>query len=109
VLLDTGLRLSELASLRVGDVRPDETLHVNVMGKGAKERIVPIGASARPALVRYLATRTPATAGDPLFCGRWGPALTARGIQLTIARLGRRAAVGTRCSPHTFRHTFERG
>jgi len=55
VLLDTGLRLSELASLRVGDVRPDGTLHV--MGKGAKERIVPIGASARRALVRYLATR----------------------------------------------------
>jgi len=50
VLLDTGLRLSELASLRVGDVRPDGTLHV--MGKGAKERIVPIGASARRALVR---------------------------------------------------------
>jgi len=48
-------------------------------------------------------------AGDPLFCGRWGPALTARGIQLAIARLGRRAAVGTRCSPHTFRHTFARG
>ncbi len=56
VLLDTGLRLSELASLRVGDFRPDGTLHI--MGKGAKERIVPIGASARRALVRYLATRT---------------------------------------------------
>jgi site-specific recombinase XerD len=107
VLLDTGLRLSELASLRVGDVRPDGTLHV--MGKGAKERIVPIGASARRALVRYLATRTAVAAGDPLFCGRWGRALTARGIQLAIARLGRRAAVGTRCSPHTFRHTFARG
>jgi integrase/recombinase XerC len=107
VLLDTGLRLSELASLRVGDVRPDGTLHD--MGKGAKERIVPIGASARRALVRYLGTRTVVVAGDPLFCGRWGPALTARGIQLAIARLGRRAAVGTRCSPHTFRHTFARG
>ncbi len=107
MLLDTGLRLSELASLRVGDVRPDGTLHV--MGKGAKERIVPIGASARRALVRYLATRAAVAAGDPLFCGRWGPALTARGIQLAIARLGRRAAVGTRCSPHTFRHTFARG
>ncbi len=51
--------------------------------------------------------------GEPndvdLFCGRWGPGLTARGIQLAIARLGRRAAVGTRCSPHTFRHTFARG
>jgi site-specific recombinase XerD len=107
VLLDTGLRLSELASLRVGDIRPDGTLHV--MGKGAKERIVPIGATARRALVRYLATRQPVKAGDPLFCGRWGRALTARGIQLAIARLGRRAAVVTRCSPHTFRHTFARG
>jgi site-specific recombinase XerD len=107
VLLDTGLRLSELASLRVGDVRSDGTLHV--MGKGAKERIVPIGASARRALVRYLSTRRSVAAGDPLFCGRWGPALSARGIQLAIARLGRRAAIGTRCSPHTFRHTFARG
>jgi site-specific recombinase XerD len=107
VLLDTGLRLSELASLRVGDVRPDGTLHV--MGKGAKERIVPIGASARRALVRYLATRAGVAAGDPLFCGRWGRAFSARGIQLAIARLGRRAAVRTRCSPHTFRHTFAHG
>jgi site-specific recombinase XerD len=107
VLLDTGLRLSELASLRVGDVRPDGTLHV--MGKGAKERIVPIGASARRALIRYLATRAVVAPGDSLFCGRWGPPLSARGIQLAIARLGRRAAVRTRCSPHTFRHTFARG
>jgi integrase/recombinase XerD len=101
VLLDTGLRLSELASLRVGDVRPDGTLHV--MGKGAKERIVPIAASARRAVLRYLATRRAVAAGDPLFCGRWGPGLSARGIQLAIARLGRRAAVGIRCGPHTFR------
>jgi integrase/recombinase XerC len=107
VLLDTGLRLSELVSLRVGDVRPDGTLRV--MGKGSKERIVPIGASARRSLVRYLGTRSNAAAGDPLFCGRWGRRLTARGVQLAIARLGRRAAVGTRCSPHTFRHTFARG
>jgi hypothetical protein len=61
------------------------------------------------ALVRYLATRAGVAAGDPLFCGRWRPGLSARGIQLAIARLGRRAAVGTRCSPHTFRHTFARG
>jgi hypothetical protein len=48
LLLDTGLWLSELASLRVGDVRPDGTLHV--IGKRAKERIVPMGATARRAL-----------------------------------------------------------
>ena len=44
LLFDTGLRLSELVSLRVGDLRPDATLHV--VGKGAKERIVPLGTTA---------------------------------------------------------------
>lgn len=47
LLFDTGLRLSELVSLRVGGVRPDGTLHV--MGKGTKERIVPLGSTARRA------------------------------------------------------------
>jgi integrase/recombinase XerC len=107
VLLDTGLRLSELASLSVGDVRPDGTLHV--MGKGAKERIVPIGATARRALVRYLATRRGVGRADPLFGSKQHRGLSPRGIQLAIARLGARAGVGTRCSPHTFRHTFARG
>jgi site-specific recombinase XerD len=101
------LRLSELASLRVGDVRPDGTLHV--MGKGAKERIVPIGSTARRGLVRYLATRESARPADPLFTSRRRTGLTPRGVQQAIARLGRRAGVGTRCSPHTFRHTFARG
>jgi site-specific recombinase XerD len=106
LLFDTGLRLSEVVSLRVGDVRPDGTLHV--VGKGAKERIVPLGTTARRALVRYLGTRARASATDPLFTGRQG-ALSQRGTQQAIARLGRRAGVGTRCSPHTFRHTFARG
>jgi site-specific recombinase XerD len=106
LLFDTGLRLSELVSLHVGDVRPDGTLHV--LGKGAKERIVPLGTTARRALVRYLGTRARATSTDPLFTGRQG-ALSQRGTQQAIARLGRRAGIGTRCSPHTFRHTFARG
>ena len=85
-------------SLRVGDVRPDGTLHV--MGKGAKERIVPIGATARRALVRYLATAVGRPTGGPaLHAGAGAGALSRRGIQQAIARLGRRAGVGTRCSP----------
>ena len=107
VLLDTGLRLSELTSLQVGDVRADGTLHV--MGKGAKERIVPIGSTARRSLVRYLATREGVRPADPLFTSRRRTGLTERGVQQAIARLGRKAGVGTRCSPHTFRHTFARG
>jgi site-specific recombinase XerD len=106
LFLDTGLRLSELAGLRVGDIRPDGTLHV--MGKGSKERVVPLGTTARRALVRYLGTRGRPAAADALFTGSQG-ALQPRGIQGVIARLGRRAGVATRCSPHTFRHTFARG
>lgn len=107
LLLDTGLRLAEVASLRVGDLRPDGT--IRVMGKGATERIVPLGTTARRALLRYVADRPPVGPADPLFVGRRGGVLGRRGIQVAIARLGRRAGVGTRCSPHTFRHTFARG
>jgi site-specific recombinase XerD len=106
LLLDTGLRLAEVAVLCVGDLRPDGT--IRVLGKGSKERIVPIGATARRALLRYVAQRDAVGSGDPLFVGRQGP-LGRRGIQVAIRRLGRRAGVGTRCSPHTFRHTFARG
>jgi site-specific recombinase XerD len=55
LLLDCGLRVSEAAGLRLGDLRPDGTL--KVMGKGAKERIVPVGGTARTANVRYMGQR----------------------------------------------------
>ncbi len=107
LLLDTGLRLAELLQLRVGDLRPDGT--VRVMGKGSKERIVPIGATARRAVVRYIAGRGAASRpGDALFVGARGAPIERRMLQKAIADLGRRAGVGTRCSPHTFRHTFAR-
>ena len=50
LLLDTGLRVSEAAGIRLGDLRPDGTL--KVMGKGSRERIVPVGGTARKAIVR---------------------------------------------------------
>jgi site-specific recombinase XerD len=106
LLLDTGLRVAEVAVLRVGDLRPDGT--IRVLGKGAKERMVPLGATARRAVVRYLAGRVGVGPADPLFVGRYGERLSLRGIQYAFRRLGRRAGVATRCSPHTFRHTFAR-
>jgi site-specific recombinase XerC len=50
LMLDTGLRVSEVASIRLGDLRPDGTLKVR--GKGSRERMVPVGSTARQAIVR---------------------------------------------------------
>ena len=105
LLLDTGLRVSEAAALRLGDLRADGTLKVH--GKGGNERIVPAGSTARQAIVRYLGQRGAGRPDDPLFLGRRGP-LDARGIQQAVRRLKTRIGVVGRLSPHSLRHTFAR-
>lgn len=105
LLLDTGLRVSEAGGLRLGDLRADGTLKVR--GKGSKERIVPVGGTARAAIVRYLGQRGGGAPDAPLFLGRRGP-LDGRGIQQAIRRLKTRIGVTGRLSPHSLRHTFAR-
>ena len=105
LLLDTGLRVSEAAGIRLGDLRPDGS--VKVMGKGAKERIVPIGSTARTAIVRYLGQRGSGLPDAPLFLGPRG-ALDWRGMQQVLKRLKTRAGISGRLSPHSLRHTFAR-
>jgi site-specific recombinase XerD len=100
ILYATGMRVSELVSMRVGDVTADA--FVKVEGKGAKERVVPIGAPAREALDRYLARGRPALAsdaGDAMWVGARGGPLDARGVRRVVRR---RAAT----FPHVFRHSF---
>jgi site-specific recombinase XerD len=106
LLLDCGLRVSEAAGLRLGDLRPDGTL--KVMGKGAKERIVPVGGTARTAIVRYMGQRGAGAPDEPLFLGRRG-ALDWRGMQQVLKRLKSRAGITGRCSPHSLRHTLITG
>jgi len=105
LLLDTGLRVSEAAGVRLGDLRADGTL--KVQGKGSKERIVPVGSTARQAIVRYLGRRGPGRPDDALFLGRRGE-LGARGIAQLLRRLKTRIGVTGRLSPHSLRHTFAR-
>jgi len=105
LLLDCGLRVSEAAGLRLGDLRPDGTLKVR--GKGAKERIVPLGGTARTAIVRYMGQRGAGAPDEPLFLGRRGP-LDGRGMQQVMKRLKVRPGITGRCSPHSLRHTFAR-
>lgn len=109
VLLDTGLRASELTGLTVGGVNLDEGL-LKVCGKGNKERVVPVGARVQKAIWKYLNRHRPRPA-NPL---RPALFLTASGQPITTDRLraiiekytGRAGIEGVRCSPHTFRHTF---
>jgi site-specific recombinase XerD len=105
LFLDTGLRLSELAGLRLVDLRADGSL--KVMGKGSRERMVPVGTVARQALVRYL-REVGAHLEGPIFRSRLGGPLGGRGIQQLFRRLKLRAGLPGRCSPHTLRHTFAR-
>ena len=108
LLLDTGLRLSELAGLRVGDLLPDGYLRVR--GKGGVERLVPLGSVTEARLPDYLAHGRPRPIGrdiDHIFLARDGRPLTPVAIQHALRRLGGRAGLtGVRTNPHTFRHTF---
>jgi len=106
LFLDTGLRLSEVAGLRPCDLRPDGS--VKVLGKGARERIVPVGTAARHALLAYLRQEDGVDPAGSVFRTHGGRRLGARGVQQVFKRLKARAGIPGRCSPHTLRHTFAR-
>lgn len=111
LLIDTGMRVSEMCGLSVADADRGAG-ELRVIGKGNKERMVPVGTKARRALWRYLeAERQGGQAEEPLFTagvGRYaGGGLTKWGIHNLIAEAGKAAGIsGVRCSPHTCRHTF---
>lgn len=101
-----GVRLSELHALDVpAGSFPDE---LRVLGKGRKERIVPVGSKARVALDAWLAER-PAVAAPgetALFVGRGGGRLSQRSIQLRLASWARAAGLPVHLHPHKLRHSF---
>jgi len=107
ILLDSGLRIGELVNLKIEDIQMNEGL-MKVMGKGKKERIVPIGNNAQRALERYFFRYRPEPAHkglDNVFLSINGNPLTENGIKLMFARLARRAGVN-RLHAHLCRHTF---
>ncbi|MBA2719201.1 MAG: tyrosine-type recombinase/integrase [Chloroflexi bacterium] len=105
VLLDTGLRLSELTGLALERVDL-EVGAARVVGKGGTERLVPIGSAALFALRRYLERRGGPARGA-VFLDDDGRPLSPTAVYKGIRSLGTRAGItGVRCSPHTFRHTF---
>ena len=107
ILLDAGLRTHELISLKMSDLHLKEGI-LKVMGKGQKERIVPIGAVAQRALNRYLfrfRQRPVHAAVDNVFLTQDGHSLTDNCIKLMFTRLAKRSGI-CRLHAHLCRHTF---
>jgi len=109
VLYGAGLRVSELTGLKLGDVDRAEGL-VRVMGKGSKERIVPLGGAASRALDRYLRQVRPNLErgeghGRVFLNARGGP-LSRVSVWNLVKESARRAGIDDKISPHTLRHSF---
>lgn len=109
LLYATGLRVTELVSLRFVQVNLRQGV-VKVVGKGEKERLVPLGEHAAETLGRYLADARPAlitpASDDVLFPGRGGTPLTRQAVWYAIRRYARRVGIQRDISPHTLRHAF---
>jgi integrase/recombinase XerD len=114
LLYATGARVSEVAALNVDDILGTEdgaSDVVRLLGKGNKQRLVPVGSYARAALDAYLVRARPAfsvrgTATPALFLGLRGQRLSRQNAWLIIKAAAERSGIGVEISPHTFRHSF---
>jgi integrase/recombinase XerD len=108
ILLDAGLRVSELTSLTLKDVRLAEGI-LKVSGKGKKERLIPIGKASQRILWNYINQYRPEPANprcDLVFLTKDGWPLTKNRVQKMMMKYGKKADIkGVRCSPHMLRHT----
>lgn len=104
-LYSCGLRVGELTSLNVGAVDVREGL-VRVVGKGRKERIVPVGSKALEAISVYLGERGNPADNDPLFLNHRGGRLTARSIERNLKVRLLQAHILKDATPHALRHSF---
>jgi integrase/recombinase XerD len=109
LLYATGLRVSELVNLRLREINLDSG-YLMTLGKGNKERLVPIGESARERVAVYLDTVRPRL--DPqrqnqfLFLSRLGGAMSRQAFWNVIKKRAQMAAIRKNISPHTLRHSF---
>lgn len=107
-LYAAGLRVSELVGVNLNDIYFDEEL-VKVRGKGSKERIVPLGSSARSSILCYIQNGRPHMQKGPeeaLFLNKFGTRLSERSIRNILNKYVEDVAINQKISPHTLRHTF---
>jgi integrase/recombinase XerD len=106
VLYSTGLRVSELVTLRLSDLFFGEG-YVRVVGKGDKQRLVPIGSAARDKIQLYMEERKPKSASEmTLFLNNRGKPLTRVMVFNIIRQAAERAGITKNISPHTLRHSY---
>lgn len=109
LLYATGMRVSELVSLKTNQLNL-EAGYVIAFGKGAKERIIPVGETAREKIVRYLESSRPLlskTSHAPeLFVSRFGKKMTRQAFWKTLGQYALLAGIKRGISPHKLRHSF---
>lgn len=112
VLYASGIRISELVGLQIGDVDLDGG-YLRVLGKGSKERLVPIGQYAVKALKAYLRRGRPQLLKEKggrfegaLFLNKYGGRISTRGVRGVIKGYAAEAGIEGGVSPHTLRHSF---
>lgn len=109
LLYATGMRVSELTSLNLDDINLSAG-YVRCIGKGSKERIVPVGFQATRAVEQYLEQGRPQLARSQtqqaLFLNHRGERLTRQGFWLIIKAYAKHAGIRTDIAPHTLRHSF---
>ena len=105
LLYSSGLRVSELTGLDIADLDLESGM-VRVMGKGGKERIVPVGSQALDALRKYLAERPVCAEDSPLFLNSRGERINRRTVARILDQHSWQIDSFKKISPHTLRHTF---
>jgi integrase/recombinase XerD len=109
LLYATGLRVSELCLLDLSDLNAELGV-IRVMGKGSKQRMVPVGKYALQAVTNYVATGRPALlkgrGSRYLFVTARGGAMTTHGFRKLLHLVARKAGIFRRLTPHALRHSF---
>ena len=107
LLYGCGLRIAEALALNVRDApKPDETGMLRVVGKGSKERIVPVLSAVREAIAAWLRHHPDRQPGSPLFLGTRGKRLDAAVAQRTLRNFRRLNGLPEHATPHALRHSF---
>lgn len=109
ILYGAGLRVSELIHMKVQDINT-EAGFVRILGKGEKERIVPLGSFARKAAENWITTARPLLlkghSSPYLFVARAGKPMTRQGFWKIVKKYALKAGISKNVTPHTFRHSF---